>query len=463
MQSRLRQCLAIWWMMPIYSSVSLIIFGLVMAGHGWSYNIGDATNPITAPLYAFFLAGAKVFGLPAPITISLTYLLGLFALGVGVYVGLLSVNGRAAALTIAILISSAAIPVSSWGMETSFFLACIVFAVLSFEHGHFRIAGGVCALAALCRPEGLAMVVILVGTYVFERRKLPWGMMLVFLLLLMPWLLYSLFAYGHVLPNSVSVKAVQRNIGWFKTQPPWLLYFLGQPKLPWLTYSLALVGLYRVLSQLRQHRFVVLVMTFSVVQVAAYSVKSAPTGYFWYLAPGNMALDFLIALGAFALFGRVVCTVRQTMPENVKIGLTCMLVIVTMSKLGAAPMTLVKPYRLGDEYREAGEWIKGNTPKTDIVAATEIGYIGYFSGREIRDIHGLIHPQALPFLKREEWDWWFKINPPQVVVTHVPEWDGEPSDNAGWAFNTLADFRTQYAKVATFGQVNVYKRQADAP
>lgn len=265
--------------------------------------------------------------------------------------------------------------------------------------------------------------------------------------------------HGHVLPNSVAVKAIQRNIGWFKTQPSWLFYFLGQPKWPWLTYPLVLTGFYRVVRRVPENRFLVLVMAFSFAQVAAYSIKGAPAGYFWYLAPGNMAMDSLVALGAFFLFGKVVdYAVRRPIPEYVRKGLICSLVIMAMSKLGAAPMTFVKSYRLGYEYREAGDWIREHTLATDVVAATEIGYIGYFSKREIRDIHGLIHPQALPFLKREEWDWWLKINPPQVIVTHTPEWDGEPSEHAGWSADTLADFRTRYVKVAKFGQVNVYRR-----
>lgn len=156
------------------------------AGYGWTYNLSDTANPITAPLYAFLLAGTKVFGFPAPITISATYLVGLFALGIGLYWGLLPAYGRAIALTMSVLVSSAAIPVSSWGMETSLFLTCIVFAILGFEYGYFRTAGALCALGALCRPEGFALVFILAGAHALEHKKVPWGMVVVFLLVLMP-------------------------------------------------------------------------------------------------------------------------------------------------------------------------------------------------------------------------------------------------------------------------------------
>ncbi len=45
-------------------------------------------------------------------------------------------------------------------------------------------------------------------------------------------------------------------------------------------------------------------------------------------------------------------------------------------------------------------WINENTPKNSIIAAHDVGALGYFSERQIRDLAGLVMPDVIPFL----WD-----------------------------------------------------------
>jgi hypothetical protein len=429
--------------------------------HVWTYNTNELVNPVTAPFYALLLVGAKAFGFMAPTTIAVVYLVGLLALGFGVYGGLRH-RGRAVALTMAILISSAHIPVESWGMETSVFLACLVLSSLAYVRGMYICSGVLCAFAALSRPEGFALVGILVGLHFIEARVILWRLILTFLMLVTPWLIYSYLTFGHLLPNSVAVKAVQHNIGWFKTQPSWLVYFLSQPKLLWITYPLALLGFYDAIHQVSyQSRFVLLLVAFGLLQVAAYSLMNAPVGYFWYMAPGNLALDMLIVFGAFKAFGwvsdRMAWVQRRIPMQDRRLILSSAMVLLSVSKLGMSPMKLIKPYRLGEEYRQAGEWINSHTPRDNVVAAAEIGYLGFYSQRQIRDIHGLIHPNALPFLKMEEWDWWFKSDTPEVIVTHLPPWAGEPF-GGGWSPRSILDFQDHYIRTAVFGEVQIYQQ-----
>jgi hypothetical protein len=205
-------------------------------------------------------------------------------------------------------------------------------------------------------------------------------------------------------------------------------------------------------------------MAFGAIQVTAYSLLDAPAGYFWYFAPGNMALDMAIVLGVFTLWksliGYLETNKALNISEAVQAAALSVIVLAGVTKLAAAPYTRLKPYRLGSEYRAAGEWIERNTPGDYVVSATEIGYIGYFSKRRIRDIHGLIHPEALPSLKKEEWDWWFTSNPPQVIVMHAPPWKGEPADQPGWHAQSLKQFRDHYRRAISFRQVEVYLRQS---
>lgn len=352
----------------------------IWAGQGWTYNAGDNVNPITSPFYVLVLLCAKVFYFLAQVTLSGAYLLALFVLGAGIYLGMRN-HGRSLACMMAITASSGSILVSSWGMETSLFMACIVWATLSFAGKHYRTAGLLCAMASLSRPEGLALIWIFAGMCWLKGRKISWGMIIVFCVTIAPWLLFSWVAHGRILPNSVSVKAVQADMAWLKPLGPWLMYFLSQPKIPWVTYPLALIGLYYAWREyLRGKPFILIIMGFGALQVVAYSLMHAPIGYFWYLAPGNLALDIGVAFGVYKLLmlaaSRVTAIQAAHVPKPVGNAFVVMAVFFCMLKFTSAPHVWLKPYRLGVNYTDAGSWINKNTPKDAVVAATEIGYIG---------------------------------------------------------------------------------------
>jgi len=46
-------------------------------------------------------------------------------------------------------------------------------------------------------------------------------------------------------------------------------------------------------------------------------------------------------------------------------------------------------------------WIEANTAPDDLVAAHDIGAVGYFARRRLLDLAGLISPEVLPFLRDE--------------------------------------------------------------
>ncbi len=57
---------------------------------------------------------------------------------------------------------------------------------------------------------------------------------------------------------------------------------------------------------------------------------------------------------------------------------------------------------INSEMVEAAEWVNKNTPEEAIVAAHDIGALGYFGDRQIRDLAGLISPELMPFLWDDE-------------------------------------------------------------
>jgi hypothetical protein len=54
------------------------------------------------------------------------------------------------------------------------------------------------------------------------------------------------------------------------------------------------------------------------------------------------------------------------------------------------------------EMVKVAEWIEENTDEDAVIAAHDIGAIGYFSTREIVDLAGLINPEVIPFIRNEQ-------------------------------------------------------------
>jgi hypothetical protein len=49
-----------------------------------------------------------------------------------------------------------------------------------------------------------------------------------------------------------------------------------------------------------------------------------------------------------------------------------------------------------------GHWIADNTPEDALIAAHDIGAIGYYGHRSILDLAGLISPEVIPFIRDED-------------------------------------------------------------
>ena len=68
------------------------------------------------------------------------------------------------------------------------------------------------------------------------------------------------------------------------------------------------------------------------------------------------------------------------------------------------------------------KWIVENTDEDDLIAANDIGAIGYFSERRILDLGGLIDPNVTKHLKNGTlWNYIKERKPDYMII--FPEWD----------------------------------------
>ncbi len=70
----------------------------------------------------------------------------------------------------------------------------------------------------------------------------------------------------------------------------------------------------------------------------------------------------------------------------------------------------------------AAHWVNANTPKGSLVAAHDIGALGYFGERDILDLAGLVSPDVIPFLRDEKRLARFLDDEKALYLVTFPDW-----------------------------------------
>jgi hypothetical protein len=50
----------------------------------------------------------------------------------------------------------------------------------------------------------------------------------------------------------------------------------------------------------------------------------------------------------------------------------------------------------------SAKWVAANVPQGDVVAAHDIGALGYYDNHDLIDLAGLVSPEVVPFIRDED-------------------------------------------------------------
>ncbi|MCB2178520.1 hypothetical protein KQH61_03805 [bacterium] len=93
---------------------------------------------------------------------------------------------------------------------------------------------------------------------------------------------------------------------------------------------------------------------------------------------------------------------------------------------------------INGEMVDVAHWLTENTAEDDLIAAHDIGAIGYFAQRQIVDLAGLISPDVIPFIRDEtQLAAYLDVQCPQYLVT-FPSWYPEMVDGLEMVYRTNA-------------------------
>ncbi|HET9210247.1 MAG TPA: hypothetical protein VFR03_07605 [Thermoanaerobaculia bacterium] len=395
-------------------------------GHGFVYNFGERVLGTTTPLWALLLAGCRWLGAPIP-PASQGIALAADAASALLILRMLRRLGfpQRVALGAAVLFLSLfdGLSLARSGMETSLFILLTLAAFAATAEGWLALAGLAAGLACLTRPEGLALLPVLLaaGLVRWRRTEARRDALLGALLLgatLGAWILFATSYFGSVVPQSIIAKAShvahdpslagfsRMNLALFLTvgqfgggifertwlQLNFLLTLLSAFAALWLGVAAA-----RERSEAAVLRFALPVL-FPMGYIAGLAASHAFTWFPWYYGPIYPFAAMLAMIGIDGLADRLRPWLGARARWLAPAGLTLLVAAQT------AAAVLVKLPRDHDfvvtGYLRSAAAIP---PRPGVrVAALEVGAVGWrVWPLPVTDLLGLVSPEAVGHLPEE--------------------------------------------------------------
>jgi arabinofuranosyltransferase len=379
----------------------------------WSFLPGEPSAGSTAPLWSLLLTPGYLLGAsPFTWTFILEWLLLwglalLMEMGQRRYLPRLTASVPWAGL-LAVLEWHLVWAAGS-GMETLLQALLITAVLIGLEGDHTRWAllGAGVGLSAWVRPDGITLLGPLLFTAFLapgnarERTRRSAISIACFAALFLPYLLFNFRLAGTIWPNTYFAKQAEYAI---YQKLPLSLRYLGEFKLPLIgTGSLLLPGAilfaWGSVRGRRWNRIGGLIWWLGYLGIYALRL---PVDYQHgrYIIPA-MPIFFLWGTVGLAEF---VLSVRGMRGWEWVVGrawsLSAILVLSAFWVIGgnayATDVAIINT-----EMVRTAQWIAANTPAHALVAAHDIGALGFYSQRRLVDLAGLVSPEVIPFIRDE--------------------------------------------------------------
>jgi len=413
-------------------------------GLGFVYNPGQQVLGTTTPLYTVLMALAWLVGLhdlPA-VALAVNALAdagtAVLLYGLGRRLAASWVVAVAAGLVWAV--SPMSVTFAIGGMETSVVILFLVGSFTAYVAGRSRLAAAAMALAVLTRPDALIAAGLLLADMVLRPllskspgssrlRRLPWAEIAVFAVILIPWVLFSSLYFGSPFPQSVQAKVQAYRLDQFSALIRLIQHFstpffegeiLGQF---WPAIGLPLyliLYLFGALRGVRRASCALPIFIYPLAYAAVFSIAN-PLIFRWYLAPPLPFYFLGILIGLEAILNGLARILDRDGRRRIGAWLTGLAVLLLLaSSLNAytlhpdhgpdRPAPEMAWFKLEQLYRQAADIVRPRLQPGDVVAAGDIGAVGWFTGAPILDTLGLISPQAVGY---------YPLDPSLLVITYA--------------------------------------------
>jgi hypothetical protein len=388
------------------------------AGHGFEYNRGEHVLGTTTPLFTLLIAPFAAAGFPPDrvgLALAVLFDLGVCAL---LFVIFRRERGDAAGLAAAGLygLSYAAAAACGYGMETQLFMLLVLAAMVLVVAKRGVAAALVTALAVTTRPEGFLLAAMIGAAMLInaDRRRQFARSLVVFVATAGAWYLFAWMYFGSPIPNSVRAKLMQTGI----SPAQWMDFFVTRNPVVMLLWVLAALGTF--LGVRKRHEGCLLLAVWLVVYALFFLVVRPPFLGGWYFPPLIMPLTALASVALVWVGAQVLRTPGRALAATLLFAVALMVAVLPKSLASNRWNRKVA----STVFVPLATWVRDNTPPGAVVHASDVGYLGYFSGRRILDAAALVTPDVGRYYAankgRPDWDIAFVLERrPDVVVLPI--------------------------------------------
>ena len=391
------------WIHQTYAR-NLVVYG------EWSFVPGQVSGGSTSPLWTVILSLGQVLGIPVIWTFAAGTILFAASAITGVEILRNAGNNPVSCLLFGLILATEwhLIWASVSGMETILLIFIILlFFYFLYDNKRFWISGLLVGIAIWIRPDSIMLVGpwLWVILFLHQKEKKVWNSLVkggFFLLIFVG--LYLGFNYsltGNVWPNTFYAKQAEY-ISMLDT--PFLMRFIQLFSLPWNGASVLLlpglvITIIAIIKSKNISYFAPILWAFGYILIFAVRL---PVTYQHgrYIMP-VMPILFLVGFwGIQKVFQSVrVTSARRRILSAGWVG-SITVAQIGFIFLGARSFANDVAF-INTEMIATAQWIQENTEKDALIAAHDIGALGYYSNREIIDLAGLITPEVIPFIRDE--------------------------------------------------------------
>ena len=369
------------------------------SGMGMVYNPGEWVLGTTTPFYTFLLAGFKVLtGLSIETISKFINILCLWA-SAGLLFEISKPNHRLLGIAMGLLFITNPILPHSMGMESLFLVFLILITIRCYTKDRFLLASIAAGCLMITRYEMVLVAIVLAGHYVIVQRRMPLWLLPAFFIFSI-WLLFAFAVYGSPIPQSMYAKLSTSHVPFLLGAAFYWATFgrSFQPIYSFLFFLiLGVISLFYMKKPSLNHRLILAICALYLI------FSSLLAGSFpWYyvpLVPGGVILvaygiDFISTAPGLAQTLDRFSPRFKHIPKLLFLSISAFLIACQLV-LWAKDFKDYTGYNLDHRYvpyREVANWLNHYAQDGQTLAASEIGYLGYFTNLYIIDLYGLVTP-----------------------------------------------------------------------
>ncbi|MBV6478128.1 MAG: hypothetical protein HGGPFJEG_00876 [Ignavibacteria bacterium] len=300
--------------------------------------------------------------------------------------------------------------ISLSGMETIMFIMLLIICAYLYKTKNafpFAITAG---LILWTRPDGIAFIAALALTYLTEMffakrnpeiklfsKKQLINILIIYFILTGMYFMFNYFLSGSILPNTYSAKVAyfidtEKRLD-FLQDKVWMYFTNGYYSIIMIGFVFAIIKLIVDFSRKKYNQntlYIVFIFTF----ILLYTIKLPAINRFGrYVMP---LIPFFILASMTGFRDMIETIVKLTKIPITKTILYIVLIPIVYYlcysdfKKNKSDLSKYCNYIYSRQI-QAAYWLKEHTEENDIIATHDIGAIGYYSGRKLVDVAGLVN------------------------------------------------------------------------